>query len=54
MILLRGLLQPLTEREMLKHPSSLAAGLQAAESSRETDNQDPLLGVAVQAVDQDH
>jgi NAD(P)-dependent dehydrogenase (short-subunit alcohol dehydrogenase family) len=50
MLLLRGLVQPLTERQMLREPERLQAGLNAAESSHETDTQDPLLGVAMQAV----
>jgi len=45
---LRGLLQPLTEREMLRDPSNLKAALDAASNSQESDSQDPLLGVAVQ------
>jgi NAD(P)-dependent dehydrogenase (short-subunit alcohol dehydrogenase family) len=51
MLLLRGLLQPLTERQMLREPERLRAGLDAAASSHETDAQDPLLGVAMQAVE---
>jgi NAD(P)-dependent dehydrogenase (short-subunit alcohol dehydrogenase family) len=50
MLLLRGLLQPLTERQMLREPERLRAGLDAAAKSHETDRQDPLLGVAMQAV----
>jgi NAD(P)-dependent dehydrogenase (short-subunit alcohol dehydrogenase family) len=50
MLVLRGLLQPLTERQLLKEPERLRAGLDAAESSHEADAQDPLLGVAMQAV----
>jgi NAD(P)-dependent dehydrogenase (short-subunit alcohol dehydrogenase family) len=52
MLLARGLLQPLTEREMLRDPSNMQAALDAAAASNETDNQDPLLGVAVQALNQ--
>ncbi len=51
MLILRGVLQPLTERQMLREPERLRAGLEAAASSHETDTQDPLLGVAMQAVD---
>jgi NAD(P)-dependent dehydrogenase (short-subunit alcohol dehydrogenase family) len=51
MLLLRGLLQPLTERQMLREPERLRAGLDAAASSHEADAQDPLLGVAMQAVE---
>jgi NAD(P)-dependent dehydrogenase (short-subunit alcohol dehydrogenase family) len=50
MIVLRGLLQPLTERRMLKDQTRLREGLRAAETSHESDTQDPLLGVAAQAV----
>jgi NAD(P)-dependent dehydrogenase (short-subunit alcohol dehydrogenase family) len=51
MLAMRGLLQPLTERQLLREPERLRAGIQAAESARETDAQDPLLGVAMQAVE---
>jgi NAD(P)-dependent dehydrogenase (short-subunit alcohol dehydrogenase family) len=50
MLVLRGVLQPLTERQMLREPERLRAGLDAAASSHEADTQDPLLGVAMQAV----
>ena len=50
MIVLRGVLQPLTERQMLREPERLRAGLDAAASSQEAAAQDPLLGVAMQAV----
>ncbi len=50
MLPLRGLLQPLTERRMLSEPEHLRAGLRAAETANEADAQDPLLGVAMQAV----
>jgi NAD(P)-dependent dehydrogenase (short-subunit alcohol dehydrogenase family) len=50
MLLARGLLQPLTEREMQRDPSALKAALDASSASHETDSQDPLLGVAVQNV----
>jgi NAD(P)-dependent dehydrogenase (short-subunit alcohol dehydrogenase family) len=51
MIALRGLLQPLSERQIVKEPERLRQGLQASEASQEADTQDPLLGVAMQAVD---
>lgn len=51
MLVMRGLLQPLTERQMAREPERLRAGLRAAEASHEADTQDPLLGVAMQAVD---
>jgi NAD(P)-dependent dehydrogenase (short-subunit alcohol dehydrogenase family) len=50
LIKLRGFLQPLTERQILKEPDRLRAGIEAAGASHETDFQDPLLGVAMQAV----
>ncbi|HTC60839.1 MAG TPA: SDR family oxidoreductase [Solirubrobacteraceae bacterium] len=50
MIALRGLIQPLTERRMLRDPDSLRESMRAAEASQETSKQDPLLGVAMQAV----
>ncbi|HEY7891078.1 MAG TPA: SDR family oxidoreductase [Solirubrobacteraceae bacterium] len=53
MILLGGLLQPLTERQLLRDQDRLRKGLQAAETAHEADTQDPLLGVAMQAVDRD-
>jgi NAD(P)-dependent dehydrogenase (short-subunit alcohol dehydrogenase family) len=51
MLLLRGLIQPLTERRLLKEGEHLAEGLRIAESSAATDEQDPLLGVAAKALD---
>lgn len=50
MLVLRGLLQWLTERQMAKEPERLVEALRAAETSREADAQDPSLGVAMQAV----
>jgi NAD(P)-dependent dehydrogenase (short-subunit alcohol dehydrogenase family) len=50
MIALRGVLQPLTERQLLREPERLRAGINAAQAAHETDSQDPLLGVAMQAV----
>jgi NAD(P)-dependent dehydrogenase (short-subunit alcohol dehydrogenase family) len=50
MLALRGAMQPLTERRLLKEPDFLRKGIQAAETSHEADEQDPLLGVAMQAV----
>ncbi len=50
MIAARGLIQPLTERRMLSDPDSLRESMRAAEASQETSKQDPLLGVAMQAV----
>ena len=51
MIALRGLIQPLTERRLLRDQDSLRESIAAAESSQETSRQDPLLGVAMQAVE---
>lgn len=51
MIALRGVLQPLTERQLQREPERLRAGIAAARSSGEADSQDPLLGVAMQAVE---
>ncbi len=50
-ILLRGPLQAFAERRLLREPELLKAGLEAARSSQEARSQDPLLGVAVQALD---
>ncbi|HWX86592.1 MAG TPA: short-chain dehydrogenase/reductase, partial [Solirubrobacteraceae bacterium] len=50
MIALRSAVQPFVERNILKDEATLVEGMQAAEASHETDTQDPLLGVAVQAV----
>lgn len=51
MIALRGVLQPLTERQMRREPERLRAGIEAARTANEADSQDPLLGVAMQAVE---
>jgi len=53
MIALRGLIQPLTERRLLADQDGLRDSIRAAEESRETATQDPLLGVAMQAVSDD-
>jgi NAD(P)-dependent dehydrogenase (short-subunit alcohol dehydrogenase family) len=50
MMLLRGLLQPFSERQALADSSTLTEGMRMAESSGEADQQDPLLGVATQAI----
>ena len=49
-LLLRGLLQPFTERQMRKEPERVRAGHEAATSSHEADAQERVLGVAMQAV----
>ncbi len=51
MLVLRGLIQPLTERQMRREPERLQAGVRAAAAAHEADAQDPMLGVAMQAVD---
>ncbi len=50
MLALRGLIQPLSERRMLRDQDSLRESMRAAEASQEASKQDPLLGVAMQAV----
>jgi NAD(P)-dependent dehydrogenase (short-subunit alcohol dehydrogenase family) len=50
MMLLRGLLQPLSERVALADSATLAEGIRLTEASGEADGQDPLLGIATQAV----
>jgi NAD(P)-dependent dehydrogenase (short-subunit alcohol dehydrogenase family) len=47
---LRGLLQPLTERQIAKDEARLVESLRVSETSQESSTQDPLLGVAMQAV----
>jgi NAD(P)-dependent dehydrogenase (short-subunit alcohol dehydrogenase family) len=49
-MLLRGALQPLSERRTLADRERLAESIRMAASSGEADMQDPLLGVATQAV----
>lgn len=51
MLALRGVLQPFTERQMLREPERLRAGIEAAQAANEAGAQDPLLGVAMQAVE---
>jgi hypothetical protein len=50
-MLMRGLLQPFSERRALADSSTLTEGMRLAESSGEADGQDPLLGVAAQAIE---
>jgi hypothetical protein len=51
MIALRGLLQPLTERRLLREPERLAEAIRLADpASSSVAEQDPLLGVAAQAL----
>src|SRR4029077_8729030 len=51
MLILRGLLQPLSEWGTLRNSDQLARAVRLATSSNESQNQDALLGVAAQAVD---
>jgi NAD(P)-dependent dehydrogenase (short-subunit alcohol dehydrogenase family) len=51
MLLLRGLLQPLTERQTLRDSAALAEGIRLAESTGEAQSQDPVLGVSAQAIE---
>jgi NAD(P)-dependent dehydrogenase (short-subunit alcohol dehydrogenase family) len=51
MMLARGLLQPLSERLALKDSAELGEAMRQAEATGEADGQDPLLGVAMQAID---
>jgi NAD(P)-dependent dehydrogenase (short-subunit alcohol dehydrogenase family) len=50
LIALRSVIQPLVERNILKDEAGLVEGMRASEASHETQTQDPLLGVAMQAV----
>jgi NAD(P)-dependent dehydrogenase (short-subunit alcohol dehydrogenase family) len=51
MLALRGLLQPLTEKQTLRDSSRLIEGMRLAETSGEVQRQDPLLGVSAQAIE---
>ncbi len=50
MIYLRGVLQPLLERQALRDMESLRANVLIAETSHEADTMDPLLGVSANAL----
>ena len=52
-LLLRGLLQPLIERRTLKDTSLLSESMRIAEDSGEARAQDPLLGVAGNALERE-
>jgi NAD(P)-dependent dehydrogenase (short-subunit alcohol dehydrogenase family) len=52
LLLLRGALQPLTEWRTLRDSTALSEGIRLAESSGETQRQDPILGVSAQAIEQ--
>jgi NAD(P)-dependent dehydrogenase (short-subunit alcohol dehydrogenase family) len=51
LLVLRGVLQPLTERRTLRDDSSLREAIRIAESSDEALAQDPVLGVSAQAIE---
>jgi NAD(P)-dependent dehydrogenase (short-subunit alcohol dehydrogenase family) len=51
MLALRGVLQPLIERRAQRDDEALSNALRIAESSREAQSQDALLGVAAQAIE---
>jgi len=52
MLWLRGFVQPLIERGVMRDPGPLAESLRMADPANgETAEQDPLLGVAMQAVE---
>jgi NAD(P)-dependent dehydrogenase (short-subunit alcohol dehydrogenase family) len=50
LIYLRGVLQPLLERQALRDMESLRANVRIAETSDEADTMDPLLGVSANAL----
>jgi NAD(P)-dependent dehydrogenase (short-subunit alcohol dehydrogenase family) len=52
MLVLRGLVQPLSELGMRRDSERMLAGIRAAQSEGEAQAQDPLLGVAAKALDQ--
>jgi NAD(P)-dependent dehydrogenase (short-subunit alcohol dehydrogenase family) len=51
MLALRGILQPLAERQALGDSAKLSDAMRVAAESQESGDQDPLLGVAVKAID---
>ena len=51
MLLLRGILQPLTEWNTLRNSEQLAEAVRLASSSNESQSHDALLGVSAQAID---
>jgi hypothetical protein len=50
MLALRGLLQPLVERQALRDLDSLTENIKIAETSGDTERLDPVLGVAAAAL----
>jgi NAD(P)-dependent dehydrogenase (short-subunit alcohol dehydrogenase family) len=51
MLTLRGVLQPLTERQALGDSAKLSEAMRVAAESQESSDDDPLLGVAAKAID---
>jgi NAD(P)-dependent dehydrogenase (short-subunit alcohol dehydrogenase family) len=51
MLALRGILQPLTERQALADSAQLIEAMRVAAESQESSGHDPLLGVAAKAID---
>jgi NAD(P)-dependent dehydrogenase (short-subunit alcohol dehydrogenase family) len=51
MITLRGVVQPLIERRVLRDPGVIGEALRLADAAREAGAQDAVLGVAAQAID---
>jgi NAD(P)-dependent dehydrogenase (short-subunit alcohol dehydrogenase family) len=51
MLALRGILQPLTERQALGDSAQLSEAMRVAAESNESSDHDPLLGVAAKAID---
>jgi NAD(P)-dependent dehydrogenase (short-subunit alcohol dehydrogenase family) len=51
MLALRGILQPLTERQALGDSEKLSEAMRVAAESQESADDDPLLGVAAKALD---
>jgi hypothetical protein len=52
MLTLRGLLQPLTERQARGDTAQLDEAMRLAAEADQAGGQDPLLGVAAKALDQ--
>jgi NAD(P)-dependent dehydrogenase (short-subunit alcohol dehydrogenase family) len=50
MLVLRGVIQPITERVILKDLDTLAESIRLAEEPGETRSEDPLLGVSARAI----
>jgi NAD(P)-dependent dehydrogenase (short-subunit alcohol dehydrogenase family) len=50
MLALRGILQPLTERQALRDSAKLSEAMRVAAESQESSDHDPVLGVAAKAI----